>query len=92
MNMGTTRDWRPAFEQQTARINVDDNTWRAFRRLCLDQGEHVSEILGRLVAGEVARGHQPADKPVVIAEPEPVRVDAPTRERDHSQTALSLFD
>ncbi len=90
--MGTTRDWRPAFEQQTARINVDDNTWRAFRRLCLDQGQHVSEALGRLVATEVAHSYEPVDKPVTIGEPEPARVDAPTREHDHTQTALSLFD
>ncbi len=62
MNMGTTRDWRPAFEQQTARINVDDDTWRKFRRMCLDRGEHVSEVLGGLVAFEVGSGHQPVSQ------------------------------
>jgi len=47
--MSTSRDWRPGFEQQTARINVTDHEWRAFRARCLNDGEHVSDVLARLV-------------------------------------------
>lgn len=53
--MGSPRNWRPAFEQQTARINVDDNTWREFRARCLADDEHVSEVLARLVRAELDR-------------------------------------
>ncbi len=65
--MSTSRDWRPGFEQQTARINVTDREWRAFRARCLDDGEHVSEALGRLVRAALN------DKAVVTRE----RVNTP---------------
>ncbi len=53
--MGSPRNWRPAFEQQTARINVDDDTWLVFRTKCLADSEHVSEVLARLVRAELDR-------------------------------------
>jgi hypothetical protein len=77
--MSTPRDWRPGFEQQTARINVSNDTWRAFRQLCLDDGEHVSEVLGRLVDQEANRRRPPARQPGVD-KPAPNRVNASTRE------------
>lgn len=36
-------------EQQTARTNVDDPTWRDFRILALDADRSVADYLGQLV-------------------------------------------
>lgn len=77
--MSPSRDWRPAFEQQTARINASDDTWRTFRRLCLDDGEHVSDVLGRLVDHEVQR-RRPAARPTAERPPRS-RANASTREQ-----------
>ena len=101
-----TRDWRPAFEQQTARINVTDNEWRAFRARCLADGEHVSEVLGRLVRAEL--DGDVAGSVVVEPEPAPVtreRVNTPPKtekpaavvtaievEHDSGPVFLSLFE
>lgn len=81
--MSTSRDWRPGFEQQTARVNVGDDTWLKFRRLCLDNDEHVSVALGRLVDREVQR-RRPAARP---ATHEPPRLNASTREQATSKPA-----
>ncbi len=64
----------------------------SFRRLCLDQGQHVCELLGRLVANEVTASQRPIEQPTVLDEADPDRVDRSTRERDHTTVALSLFD
>ena len=94
--MSTSRDWRPGFEQQTARINVTDREWRAFRARCLNDGEHVSEALGRLVRAA------PNDTPVVVtrervntpskAEKRPAVVKTTKAEPAGGPVVLSLFD
>ena len=38
-----------------ARVNVADLEWRAFRRLCIDDGVAVAEALGRLVRNDLRR-------------------------------------
>jgi hypothetical protein len=79
IDVSSPRDRRPDFDQQTARINVDDDTWRTFRRICLDDDEPISVVLGRLVDHEVAR-RRPATRPDPVKPPRP-RVDASTREQ-----------
>lgn len=104
--MSSPRDWRPGFEQQTARINVTDHHWRAFRARCLDDGEHVSDALGRLVRAALAGHHHPSVDQA--AEPETMtreRVNPPPSttartatvtptdaEPDGGPVALSLFE
>jgi hypothetical protein len=98
IDVSSPRDWRPGFDQQTARINVSDDTWRAFRRVCLDDDEPVSVVLGRLVDHHVAR-RRPAPRPATNQPAQP-RVDTSTREQPTKATAtarpateaLSLFD
>ncbi len=101
IDVSSPRDRRPGFDQQTARINVDDDTWRAFRRICLDDDEPISVVLGRLVDHQVAR-RRPATRPDPVKPPRP-RVDTSTREQATSTAAtatragpiseaLSLFD
>jgi hypothetical protein len=98
--VSTPRDRQPGFDQQTARINVTDDTWRAFRRLCLDDDEPVSVVLGRLVDHHVAH-RQPAARPTT--KPPRPPADTSTREQPTKATttstntrpateALSLFD
>ena len=88
--MGSPRNWRPAFEQQTARINVDDDTWLEFRTRCLAGGEHVSEVLARLVHAELDCGltrERVTDQPA-----KPPKAPAPPV-KDHGEAeALSLFE
>ena len=71
-----------------ARINVDDDSWRRFRQQCLHDGEHVSEVLGRLVAAEVNRRRPPARQPAAD-KPAPKHVNASTREHAAKVKATS---
>jgi len=89
--MGSPRNWRPAFEQQTARVNVDDETWLEFRTRCLAGGEHVSEVLARLVRAELDRSlltrERVSDQPA-----KPPKAAAPPVKDSGAAEALSLFD
>jgi len=89
--MGSPRNWRPAFEQQTARINVDDDTWREFRARCLADDEHVSEVLGRLVRTELDRGVSTRER---VTDPPAMPRKAAARPATAAGQAevLSLFD
>jgi len=89
--MGSPRNWRPAFEQQTARINVDDDTWREFRARCLADDEHVSEVLGRLVRTELDRGVSTRER---VTDPTAMPRKAAARPATAAGQAevLSLFD
>lgn len=91
--MGSPRNWRPAFEQQSARINVDDGTWREFRTRCLADGEHVSDVLARLVRAEldgpVSTRERVTDQPV---KPPTRKAAAPPVKNEGEAEALSLFD
>jgi hypothetical protein len=84
IGVSSPRERQPGFDQQTARINTGDDTWRAFRRLCLDDGEPVSEVLGRLVDREVER-RRPAPRPTTQRPSRP-RADASTREHHTEET------
>jgi hypothetical protein len=42
-------------EQQAARINVDDTTWRRFRVLALEADRSIADYLGGLVRDELRR-------------------------------------
>jgi len=54
--MGARRDDRDGrAEKQMARANVNDEVWFEFRTACLVEGEHVSDVLGRLVDQELQR-------------------------------------
>lgn len=58
-------------EQQAARINVDDGSWRAFRILALEADRSLADYLGQLVREELRRAkrrapastNQPDDEP-----------------------------
>jgi len=89
--MGPPRNWRPAFEQQTARINVDDDTWREFRAKCLADGEHVSEVLARLVRAELNRAVLTRE-PVDGQRAKPRKAAASPVRAEGAPEALSLFD
>ncbi len=42
-------------EQLTARVNVDDATWQAFRIRAIQAGRSVADELGRLVRNDLRR-------------------------------------
>lgn len=86
--MGSPRNWRPAFEQQTARINVDDTTWLEFRTRCLADGEHVSDALARLVRAELDRTVSTRERAAVKS----ATRKAPAPEDRGGAEALLLFD
>jgi hypothetical protein len=48
----------PRMEQQTARINVDDPTWRDFRILAIDADRSIADNLGQLVRDELRRARR----------------------------------
>jgi hypothetical protein len=50
-----------AREQQTARVNVDDATWQAFRIRAIQVGRSVADELGRLVRNDL-RHNGPIDR------------------------------
>ena len=55
-------------DQQTARVNVDATTWRAFRILAIDADRSIADYLGQLVRDELRRARrrrreQPAGRP-----------------------------
>ncbi len=94
--MSTSRDWRPAgFEQQTARINVTDREWRAFRARCLDDSEHVSDSLARLVRAaleEQAATRERVNTPPPEPKTTPAAPARTTAKPVDAPVALSLFD
>lgn len=45
-------------DQQTARVNVDAMTWRAFRILAIDADRSIADYLGRLVRDELRRARR----------------------------------
>ena len=45
-------------DQQTARVNVDDATWRDFRILALDLDRSIADYLGQLVRDELRRARR----------------------------------
>jgi hypothetical protein len=47
-------------EQQTARINVDDATWQAFRTRAIQANRSVADELARLVRNDLRRA-RPVD-------------------------------
>jgi len=89
--MGSPRNWRPAFEQQTARINVDNDTWREFRTRCLANGEPVSEVIARLVRGELNRAVLTRER-VDGQQAKPRKAAASPVRAEGAPETLSLFD
>lgn len=49
-------------EQQTARVNVDDATWQAFRIRAIRANRSVADELARLVRNDLRRA-RPSDAP-----------------------------
>lgn len=45
-------------DQQTARVNVDDRTWRAFRILAIDADRSIADYLGQLIRDELRRARR----------------------------------
>ena len=63
-------------DQQSARVNVTDDDWVAFRMLAMQQHRSVADYLGELVRGELG---QPVAKPrrsppTPSRRPDPVRL------------------
>jgi hypothetical protein len=48
----------PRMEQQTARVNVDDPTWRDFRILAVEADRSIADYLGQLVRDELRRARR----------------------------------
>lgn len=42
-------------QQQTARVNLDDERWREFRILAIESDRSIAEYLGQLVRDELRR-------------------------------------
>ena len=42
-------------QQQTARVNLDDERWREFRILAIESDRSIAEYLGQLVPDELRR-------------------------------------
>lgn len=45
-------------EQQTARVNVDDDAWRRFRILAIESNRSIADYLGQLVGDELRRSRK----------------------------------
>src|SRR3954447_17260087 len=67
---------------QTARVSVDDATWREFRQSIGDQS--VAQVLGTFVESRVARWHRRRVEEVSLTDDE--LVDAVERARALSET------
>lgn len=61
-------------EQQSARVNVDDSTWLAFRILAMRRQRSIADYLGELVEVELAerdrRRNRPALRPPTAGRPD----------------------
>ena len=45
-------------QQQTARVNVDDDAWRRFRILAIESNRSIADYLGQLVSDELRRSRK----------------------------------
>lgn len=45
-------------DQQTARVNVDDERWREFRILAIEADRSIADYLGQLVVDELRRSRK----------------------------------
>ena len=62
-------------EQQTARVNVDDATWQAFRIRAIQANRSVADELARLVRNDLRRN--PSTEPPKPSTKEPSTAEAP---------------
>lgn len=69
-------------DQQTARVNIDDDAWRRFRILALESDRSIADYLGQLVRDELRRSRKRKRRAEETAPPDPEdpRQDAPTGE------------
>ena len=68
-----------ASEQQTARVNVDDEVWLRFRVLALEADRSIANYLGQLVRDELRRSKRRQSSPPTVeakAGPAPRRAKA----------------
>lgn len=45
-------------EQQTARVNVDDDAWRRFRIFAIESNRSIADYLGQLIGDELRRSRK----------------------------------
>lgn len=69
-------------DQQTARVNVDDEHWREFRILAIEADRSIADYLGQLVGDELRRSRKRKRRAEETAPPdrEDVRQGPPTGE------------
>jgi plasmid stability protein len=90
-------------EQQTARVNVDDATWQAFRIRAIQAERSVADELGRLVRNDLrrstpregtaaARTKPPAAEAPARAKPSPPRKVTPRGPRGRPKQRLADLD
>lgn len=58
-------------DQQTARVNVDDERWREFRILAIEADRSIADYLGQLVRDELARSRKRKRRAAETAPPDP---------------------
>jgi plasmid stability protein len=90
-------------EQQTARVNVDDATWQAFRIRAIQANRSVADELGRLVRHDLRRStpregvsaagtKAPAMEAPARAKPSPPRNVTPRGPRGRPKERLADLD
>lgn len=58
-------------DQQTARVNVDDERWREFRILAIEADRSIADYLGQLVRDELQRSRKRKGRAAESAPPDP---------------------
>lgn len=77
-------------EQQTARVNVDDDAWRRFRILAIESNRSIADYLGQLVGDELRRSRKRKRRPEESAASEHTHQEAKATGR--SKDSIRLTD
>lgn len=64
-------------DQQTARVNIDADSWRRFRILALEADRSIADYLGQLVRDELRRSRRRGKQPGPGEEPGQTRSGTP---------------
>lgn len=74
--------------QQTARVNVDDEQWLRFRVLALEADRSIADYLGQLVRAELRRSKRRERRQTTVEDTKP----APAKTRTRESRSMRLAD
>ena len=79
-------------EQQTARVNVDDDAWRRFRILSIESNRSIADYLGQLVGDELRRSRKRKRRPEASAGAASEATQVEAKAREGSKGSMRLTD